>query len=68
MGVGGQVQLLFELKNVFLELSGINYIKFLLFFLQIIGTLLAYRFRNLPNPRLTPPGNVYNPPSATILS
>jgi len=37
-------------------------------FTEIIGTLLAYRFRNLPNPRLTPPGNVYNPPSATILS
>jgi len=37
-------------------------------FTEIIGTVLAYRFRNLANPRLTPPGNVYNSPTAGIVS
>jgi len=37
-------------------------------FTEIIGTVLAYRFRNLANPRLTPPGNVYNSPSADFVS
>jgi len=37
--------------------------------LQIIGTILAYRFRNLANPRITPPGNVYDsPPSGITIS
>jgi tetraspanin-13/31 len=37
-------------------------------FTEIIGTVLAYRFRNLANPRLTPPGNVYSSPTAGIVS
>jgi len=35
-------------------------------FTEIIGTVLAYRFRNLANPRLTPPGNVYNSPTGIV--
>jgi len=38
-------------------------------FTEIIGTILAYRFRNLANPRITPPGNVYDsPPSGITIS
>jgi len=37
-------------------------------FTEIIGTILAYRFRNLANPRITPPGNVYDSPPSGIIS
>jgi len=37
-------------------------------FTEIIGTVLAYRCRNLANPRLTPPGNVYSSPAGGIVS
>jgi hypothetical protein len=43
--------------------------KIIISTLQIIGTILAYRFRNLANPRITPPGNVYDsPPSGITIS